>query len=327
VRLDDWYQHWPPDADLPRRFADDDSAQHYGAFWELYLHESLRLAGFAVTRERPIAGTDHRPDFLLTKGARSILFEATTAFPGTVEERKRVIFEGAVYDEFDKTECNHWLGVDFLVAGKASPPVNKMRRQLEDTLAEARDREIVWEWRRPDSDWWVRVEAVPRHLPPRRDGQTPIRPCGVFPPSDASLDERSAPIEGALRRKRKHYGRPDVPFVIGLLPELSVHAALDLAPRRCTEVSAPIAAFFASERNEHVSAVVTAALLKPWQLAKRFPLVWRNPNARLPIDVLELPWPDCRHDVSSDEEEAHMASRFFDLPPMWPGPEPPFPED
>lgn len=323
--LHDWYAEWPADnGDLARRFRDDDQAQHYGAFWELYLHQSLRSAGFLVRRNPPMPGTSKTPDFLITKDGRSIAVEATMAFPGSEEERKRVILEGAIYDEFNKTQCEHWLEVDFLQSGSASPPVRKMREQLEIAVQDAGGREVLWHWRR--DDWWIQVRAVPRTLPARREGQNPVRPCGLFPPSDASLDERPAPIAAALDKKRKRYGRPGPPYVIAVLPELSVYSSFG-AFRTCAEIADPIRAFFAANGNEHVSAVVTAPLLKPWTVAKRFPVVWHNPRALRPLAIAELPWPAATSDLGADAAEAGTAAAFFGLPPDWPGPGEPFPLD
>jgi len=325
ARLDAWYREWPAnDADLARRFTDDDPAQHYGAFWELYLHESLRLAGFTLSREPRITGRETGPDFLAVKRHRSILLEATTAFPGSESERKRVVFEGAIYDEFDKTRCSHWLDVNFVVSGKASPPVRKMREQLEGALGAADGRELTWRWQ--GAGWCIEVQAVPRHLPPRRLGQTPIRPCGIFSPSDSSLDERPAPLREALLDKRTRYGRPDMPFVIAVLAELSVHSSFGSASR-CAELADPISAFFATKGNEHVSAVVTAALLKPWSIARRFPVLWPNPNAAHVVKRSELPWPEAADDVNRHLEEERLAADLLGLPPGWPGPEASFPSD
>src|SRR3954447_23347680 len=63
--LDQWFAAYPPDdaTDLRSRFRDASPAQHFAAWWELYLHELFLRLGFAVDVHPELEGVSGRPDF------------------------------------------------------------------------------------------------------------------------------------------------------------------------------------------------------------------------------------------------------------------------
>src|SRR3954447_20470144 len=70
--LERWYGDYPDDEHgfgLRRRFRDAAAAQHWGAWWELYLHQLFRCLNFSVEVEPDVAGG--RPDFRMTRDSNS----------------------------------------------------------------------------------------------------------------------------------------------------------------------------------------------------------------------------------------------------------------
>jgi hypothetical protein len=82
VELERWFAEYPADeaADLKARFRDKDPAQHFAAWWELYLHRLFNELGFRVDVHPELAEVSGRPDFRVTGPESSFLVEAATTF-------------------------------------------------------------------------------------------------------------------------------------------------------------------------------------------------------------------------------------------------------
>src|SRR5689334_24556015 len=83
--------------DLRQRFRSRDDEQFRSAFLELYLHESLTRAGYAVTIHPAIAGATTHPDFLAERDRERLYIEAIA--PGSspaakaAAQRRAVLFD------------------------------------------------------------------------------------------------------------------------------------------------------------------------------------------------------------------------------------------
>ena len=87
--LGQWYAEYPdaePGFPLRARYRDPAPAQHYGAWWELYLYRLFRCLGFEVEVEPDVPGG--KPDFRMARRDDSFLVEATTTFSGIVDEER-----------------------------------------------------------------------------------------------------------------------------------------------------------------------------------------------------------------------------------------------
>jgi hypothetical protein len=72
TELDAWYAAFPDaSADLWKRFRKADSKQHYGAWWELYLHHLFTNLGCRVTPHAELAEGRSRPDLWSSAAAIS----------------------------------------------------------------------------------------------------------------------------------------------------------------------------------------------------------------------------------------------------------------
>jgi len=83
--LECWFADFPADAapDLRARFCARDPAQHFAAWWELYLHRFFSRLGMTVEAHPEIAGTTSRPDFRIGYAGGSFLLEAAATFSGS----------------------------------------------------------------------------------------------------------------------------------------------------------------------------------------------------------------------------------------------------
>lgn len=84
--LDEWFAVYPPEdaKDLRSRFRDQSPAQHYAAWWELYLHELFRRLGFEIEVHPELEGVSGRPDFRVARDDAAFYVEAATTFSGIV---------------------------------------------------------------------------------------------------------------------------------------------------------------------------------------------------------------------------------------------------
>ena len=110
--LEQWYADYPDEQrgfDLRNRFRASKPDQHYGAWWELYLHRLFRCLGFQAEVDPPVPGG--KPDLRVTKDADCFLLEATTSFSGIVDERRQPAREAAVLAAVNKAHNPNLLSV------------------------------------------------------------------------------------------------------------------------------------------------------------------------------------------------------------------------
>jgi hypothetical protein len=73
------------------------------AFWEIYIHEGFRRAGFRLTFHPDVAGTTKRPDFLVEGHGLSCFIECVVSGDAdeiTASEQRR----RQIYDEVNRFE-------------------------------------------------------------------------------------------------------------------------------------------------------------------------------------------------------------------------------
>jgi hypothetical protein len=359
--LEEWFHEWPQErrAQLRGRFRSDDERQMLGAFWELYLHETLRRLRFQITYEPDVGEGRAKPDFLAERKDGAFYLEATVAGPSDAEvagERRR----DRVYDALNRLRSPDfmlWLDVD--EEGPADPRASRLRPRLKRWL-EGLDPDAVargFEERRGDADSLAGVDSLPayrwqeegwdavfRAIPkkPEARGDPSVRPLGAFGPGKAVRIDTSGPFLRALESKASSYGVPDRPLVLALLGygsfvrEWSVERALfgsegyvfSSDPAQEGPIRNPDGFWVAPKgiRYRRVAAVLGGANLLPWKVAGTALHLWHNPWATKPLTV-DFPWSTTRVDLSGNRgtfqrEEAKLTPHeLFGLPPEWPGPE------
>lgn len=354
--LDEWYSRFPVDAkdDLRARFVSDDRAQSEGAFWELYLHETLRRAGYELTPHPEVSGTTRRPDFLARRREESFYIEGVVALPGNERERAAERVVDQIYDELNKVHSpNFFLDVHVEVEGTQAPPVRKVREALEPWLVKL-DPDVVMQrltggnifmsgeqytW--SDAAWQITFTAIPKS--PASRGKPGLRPVGITGSvgSRSMIVDDRKPIRQVLDKKVARYGSLDAPYIIAVLAreefpgprtiELVLFGDPGSQLDREARAAAGLDGLFFSEDAKRVAAVVAATELASWTIARHMPVLWHNPLARQPLASTALPWDVMAWD-SSQKRAIRSAlgvepDKFFELPPDWPGPEEPFPRD
>src|SRR4051812_45213903 len=80
--IEEWFSRLPDanQAEVSGRLRSTDDRQFHGAFWELYLHESLVRCGFEVDCHPELRGTSRRPDFLARRDGDAMYVEARVAY-------------------------------------------------------------------------------------------------------------------------------------------------------------------------------------------------------------------------------------------------------
>jgi hypothetical protein len=349
--IEDWASHVPTEhrADLIGRLRSTDNRQFHSAFWELYLHESLRRSGYAITIHPILDGTSRKPDFHVTGGQASFYLEAK-ALLGNGQRVGRDARLKRLYDALDQLNSpNFFLAIDVRSVGPSDLPTKTLRSKIEawlngldpDVIAPASilnpDR-VHFTWQ---ADGWS-IELRP--LPVREDarGRADHRPLGMFGDHESPWVDDSA-LRTALEEKGSAYGDLDAPLVIALnsfgfnADEFEVMNALygSLQVRfSLSDPSAPAETVRASDgywarqswAHQHVAGVLIGRSVSPFSASTAVPTLWRHPAASqaiAPLPQWRIAQPVDDHIEYSEATQA--MHELFDLPERWPIGEP-FPE-
>jgi hypothetical protein len=135
--LEEWFHRFPAEsqADLRGRLRSSDGRQSTAAFYELYLHEVARRLTFEIEPHPIVSGSNHHPDFKLTKRAEVYYLEVTAAAPSNEDfaAARRI---SRVYDTLDRMNSpNFFVGVEVQGAPETDPPGARIREFLARELA------------------------------------------------------------------------------------------------------------------------------------------------------------------------------------------------
>lgn len=337
-------------ADLRARFQSDDARQHYGAWWELYLHALLRQVypDGCIDVEPVREGHGTRPDFCVSEGARLpplVWVEAVTIASGVLSADPGSPAEGHVLDTINEVKSRDFrVVVRIRSAGLNFPRKRDLKIPLREWL-ERLDRAQVlrdMEGRRGrprttirTGDWSIEVEALPKGRP----GLSPRdRLIGIGPVKGGFVDD-SRRARAAIKRKGGHYEGLAAPLVVAVLPlggsfdfEDAVSALYGsevvrfdpLDPEARGEVVRRPDGLWSTGGGD-ASAVLLGNGIAPWTVAERWPELWVNPalTGRFTGDFGGAP----RVEVTAGRLErmppsTETPARLFGLPEGWPGEDP-----
>jgi hypothetical protein len=349
--LEGWFDEYPQEEaqDLLSRFRSKDPAQHYAAWWELYLFRLFRCLGCTVEVHPELQDSTTHPDFRVGQGSGSFLLEATTTFSGIVDPGRDGGREAWVLAAVEKVHSvNFYVHVEFDSVGTECPKDIEITKPLQEWLDGLDPDEIedagmdeAPELKVGTRGWVV----VFRHLPvkPEARGKRPDKRLVGLGPSSTGFVNDVNKIRGSLNSKARKYGDPDEPLVIAVLSLSSpddedIESAIFGSIAWRFPPGDPGAGHWVRQeeglwfrggepRATKVSAVIVGVGTLPWRVAKEWPRMWINPWATQPLD-LKLPLPTKRLSRAGEVVEVVEATatpaEIFHLRQDWPGPESPF---
>jgi hypothetical protein len=344
--LDTWYGQLPPEAQasIRSRFKLADVAQHRGAVWELYLHETFRRLEYAIEldigKENP---EKLHPDFLLT-GVGDFYLEATAALGASVlGDSAANKLAAACRDLIEEVNApNFSIGVDLEACGPGSAPRREVIDPLERWLDPLDPDEVLAAQAAGEelptitlsfAGWNIVCTAIP--VGPNHRDDPGHRVLGTYSEGFSVIDD-AKPLRRKLKRKAGRYGEMELPYVIAVLcagdfaddKDIadalfgSVSLRFDIRTGRATPVREPDALWIGPKgpQNTRVSAVLTIPQLSWSAIAAVEPTVWLNPWAARPLTA-ELPWRTkaIAPDGSMGTREPRVTpAALFEISPRWP---------
>jgi hypothetical protein len=347
--IENWFTRLPGKAqkDVRGRLRSKDNRQFHGAFWELYLHESLIQSGFEVECHPEVVGTRRVPDFLARRGGAAMYVEARTTFEQSVDpgDDKRL---GQFLNALNRLEDpNFHLWVEVATQGPGDVKVGPLRSQLEKWLGELDPDEtiqqleasgeidavgaVAWEV----EGWKLIVHPVPKS--PGRRGLTGTPAVGIHGPAEASMIDNVGPLRAALSDKGSAYGTLEYPFVIAIrssndfADDFDIEGALfgssqvqfrryENGQTTATEVRAPDGYWYAGDHWAHrnVSGVLIARSLMPWTVATDSPELWHHPDPERCVTEVPPLWRQAIPDETGlRRQDAQVTARDGFAPSRW----------
>ncbi len=326
--------------------------QFYAAFWELYQFTLWTHLGHTVELEPPVGDSGRLADFLVTRTGQSATIEATVSFDEATDSAASRRLADA-YDSLDGTDSpNFFLWIEVEQGEGATPSMAPIRRELEAWLATLDPGDVAASIdtgpRRRDlptltlhaATWQLRFEAIPKSAEAR--GEPGIRPLGAFGTGGARTLTTVARVRNALAAKADQTRNAEGPVIIALdalgffVDSDDIYSSLfgDEAIQFRTGPAGEMDTARVRQmtglwtegrlgRRAHVSAVLVAENLGPWNLARVDPVLWVNPWANRPIQ-LDLPFERIEIDLTEGKRTDYAARdqvwRILGLAPDWPGP-------
>jgi hypothetical protein len=333
--------------DLAARLCSGSDDEFQGAWWELYLHETLRRADHEVWLH-PKTQSGHRPDFLATGADGPFYMEATTrnlSASELAEQRRREQF----FRLLDQVPTGPWgFHVEQLIVGRQDIAGRRVVDEIRQWLAPLIEldpdhvsRDQLPKFKLADRDWSLCLSLWPRSRKPLPAGRRPR--AIVIGPMVFDFFDTSEPIRTAVRKKRRKYRGLRHPLLIainvtnifhdrdgveralfGNLPMQTADEVADSNPAPQSELvqqSSGVWARGGKWINAHIAGVVIAHNQAPWATAARSPELWLHPYRQLERSPVPA-W--AAHRVSPvgeivDLPLATSPSSYFQLPDDWPG--------
>ncbi|WP_229075029.1 hypothetical protein [Actinoplanes sp. DH11] len=310
--LTEWVSQYPTSErkSLIRSMQTLDDHAFESAFWELYLHEAYRRAGYRVTVHPNVPGSSKHPDFLLDKDESRFYLEAVRAnvASGSLAERRRLndvhtVLEGLAADKFV---------IRFTYDSIGSRPLatTKLRSQLQQWLASLDPHAVAAEYtadpghhalpRYPfEADGW-RLEFTAVPLRPEAFGKGGRLVC-MFGMGRAVGVDNVTPLTRAVDQKANRYGKLDAPLVVAVMAnteyptrdyeiQQTLYGLSAACPRQASKHPSDLyqdGHWLTRKgwRRGHAPLVITACNLKPWSVAKVQPCLWSTLEAGVSIPL------------------------------------------
>ena len=351
--LEGWFKHFPRNsqADLRSRFRHSSSNQHFGAFFELYVHELLTRSDYTVIAHPVLPDVTTHPDFLArnTNGAEFYVEVTLAGIPAQAAQGANARI-AQVYDILDRMDSpNFFLHLDVEGAPASPPPASRLRGEVQRWLATLDPDEISrkmqidgfdsipkFEW--AHSGWEIVITPIAKIAEAR--GKSGIRPIGAVAPEGQWL-QTDADLKAVLEGKADKYGKLDLPLMIAV-NFLSVHCndtdilsgllgqegvTLSLAQDDSVLQQNPTRkqnGFWIGPqgpRNRGVSGVLIVSSLNEWSMGVRTPELFHNPWAKCILNSDWWPMPQRVPDNATGyyaKRSGRTAREVLGIPNPWP---------
>ena len=225
-RLESWFERFPVEAqhDVRERFRGDDDHAHQGAVFELLMHELLIRLDCRVEVHPDIPGTGSRPDFLARHGDCRFYIEATVVDPKRSLSASRPLEKDVVakINELTSPHFYIWARVDGELSRALSREqvIQPFARLLRDHDPDEVQRLIdergthAAPFEKIEHGTWS-LHGWLRPLPPEKRGYGRLRTLVIGPARSGMIDS-STPVQSAIQKKAKKYGRLDAPLVVAV---------------------------------------------------------------------------------------------------------------
>lgn len=353
ANLEEWFQHFPynSQADLRSRFRHSSNNQHFGAFFELYVHELLTKMDYTVVAHPVLADVSTHPDFL-ARNADGVEFYVEVTLAGIPAQTAQgaTARTAQVYDILNRVDSpNFFLHLDVKGSPASPPPASKLRDGVQRWLATLDPDEISrkmqidglgsipkFEW--THSGWEIVITPIAKTAEAR--SKTGIRPIGIVSP-EAQWLRTDADLRAALEAKANKYGELKLPLLIAV-NTLSAHCddtdilnglfgqegiVFSLTQDGSIVKQSPTRKrngfWFGPKgpRNLGVSGVLIVSNLNAWSMGVRTPELFHNP---WPNYILNSDWWSMPQRIPDNETGLYSklsgkaASEVLEIPNPWP---------
>jgi hypothetical protein len=288
-------------------------------------------------------------DFLVSGGQLDFAVEATLAVEST-DWQKRAQIENKVLDYIDQYAFVPGFRYDIQILNRETdlPGLKNLAHQIR-SWTQSFDRATVRALLETQGfnetptrifakdGWQIQVSLLPR---PTEETEAPAfkKSIGIGPVMVTEL-QHNVMLLNSLKRKARHYGRLELPFVIAIntvfdFPmndETDIVQALlgteaeafnpTTGDHRPTREPDGLWVGPAGPRNKHVSAVLLCNNLSPARVGQELPTLYINPWADYPLPESCLSVNVYRWDKTSGrpiERNGPPPSQIFSLPENWP---------
>ncbi len=348
--MESWLAEFPRQhrAEMAKRLRSRDDHHFDAAFFELYLHALFGRLGYVVRVHPRIAGTNRRPDFLISDSRRRrFLIEAASVTDTSATARAEESRRHAVYDVLNRFHCpDYFLNVQHHGELTSNLPGVRLRHELRQFI-DSLDYKVVRGL----------AEREPAHLPkflfvhesfrleigvipvsPQKRGHPEHRPLGIHGPGEAAWVDHHTSIRDRIVHKANYYGHLHRPLIVAINvasghadnidvmqalfgTERWTFSTLSDEPSEPEFDRAPDGVFKGPKgpHNRNVSAVLVVSALLPWTVVTAEPVIYQNPWARNPTDSLPESiiqfWPEGQRMVPRGGSPVH---KILNLPQGWP---------
>ncbi|WP_457142285.1 hypothetical protein [Mycobacterium sp. URHB0021] len=346
--MEAWYGEYPESSktDLRSRFREPGAGQHYGAWWELYIYTLYRRLGYSVTTHPELPNTSRQPDFLVSRGQASAYIECAVSFAVTGSGKRSSGQQAWIFEATNQAKNpDFFVDLEIRRSGTERPKASEIVRPLENWLssldANSVSTEIASGKGVPElvldiRGWQLEYSAWP--VEPEHRGEKG-RILGIYPVSEAFINNETQRVRSIVRRKGGRYGLPDKPLVLAILNTSGFIEETEVAEALFGSIAVeyyqgdPQSVRWVRRRDGYwrqgppirgsrVSAVLHGENIYPWRVCTAVPKLWINPWAEMPLGA-QLPF-EARTARDTGEvfpaaEASVSGPALFDLPPDWPG--------